>query len=92
VKFTPIIGVVLTLWVSPASAHCYSVWRYPYPQHCGGVYTRTTAVRHAVAHPVEVRYDIPLPDMSATWGGAIDSELELSLQRQKAIRQLTQGE
>jgi hypothetical protein len=27
--------------------------------------------------------------MSATWGGAMDTELELALQRQKAIRQLT---
>lgn len=25
-----------------------------------------------------------------TWGGAMDTELELELQRQKAIRQLTQ--
>jgi hypothetical protein len=27
--------------------------------------------------------------MSADWGGRMDTELELSLQRQKAIRQLT---
>ena len=28
--------------------------------------------------------------MSANWGGPMDTELELALQRQKAIRQLTQ--
>jgi len=27
--------------------------------------------------------------MSANWGGTLDTELELALQRQKAIRQLT---
>jgi len=27
---------------------------------------------------------------SIEWGGAMDTELELSMQRQKAIRQLTQ--
>jgi hypothetical protein len=29
--------------------------------------------------------------MSANWGGTLDSELELSMQRQKALRQLSQG-
>jgi hypothetical protein len=29
-------------------------------------------------------YDIPLPDLSATWGGTLDSKLELEL-RLKAL-------
>jgi len=31
-------GLVLIMGLlaaSPASAHCYSVWRYPWAQHCG---------------------------------------------------------
>ena len=29
--------------------------------------------------------------MSVTWGGAMDTELELELQRQKALRKLEEG-
>ena len=37
------------------------------------------------SHPI----DIALPDMGGvTWGGAMDSQLELEMQRQKALRQL----
>ena len=27
--------------ITPAEARCFSVWNYPTPQHCGGVYNRT---------------------------------------------------
>jgi hypothetical protein len=44
----------------------------------------------AVARPL----DIALPDMSATWGGALDTpeqlELQQQMQRLKAIKLLTQ--
>jgi len=36
-------AAILLLLGAPADAHCYSVWHYPYPQHChagGGVYAR----------------------------------------------------
>lgn len=23
------------LWAAPASSHCFSEWRYPWPQNCG---------------------------------------------------------
>ena len=84
-----------------AEARCYSRWYYPYPQNCSrvaGVYARTTRPREVVLpivyHPVPSVPDrvseIPLPDMSdINWGGTLDTELELALQRQKAIRQLT---
>ena len=26
---------------APADARCYSVWNYPTPQHCGGIYSRS---------------------------------------------------
>ena len=35
--------VLLTpLFATPASSHCFSVWNYPTPQHCGGVYNRAS--------------------------------------------------
>jgi len=94
------LGVVYAATSLPAEARCYSRWYYPYPQHCAtahGVYARTTRPREVVLRPVlppvadvsDREPDIPLPDMSADWGGRMDTELELSLQRQKAIRQLT---
>jgi hypothetical protein len=27
--------VAFILWASPANAHCYQHWHYPWPQHCG---------------------------------------------------------
>jgi hypothetical protein len=96
------LGIVYAATSLPAVAGChhYSYWAYPYPQHCAvahGVYARTTRPRAAVLpivyRPVSRVLDrvseIPLPDMSANWGGPMDTELELALQRQKAIRQLT---
>ena len=34
------LALAFVLAASPASPHCYSVWHYPTPQHCGGVYAR----------------------------------------------------
>ena len=79
-----------------ASARCFSRWYYPWRQNCG-VYARSSQVRFDDHHPVRpisagpsTVVDIPLPDMSATWGGAMDSELELELFRLKAMRQLAE--
>lgn len=92
--------VLLLCGVSNASAdaRCFKLWHYPWPQNCNahGVYLRTSkpsrAILPAVFHPpVSVPDPVPdilLPDMSATWGGAMDSELELQMQRQRAIRSL----
>ena len=99
-KLAVMLGVVYAATSMPAEARCYSRWYYPYPQNCSrvaGVYARTTRPREAVLRvvlpPVADVHDnvpdIPLPDMSANWGGALDTELELALQRQKAIPQLT---
>jgi hypothetical protein len=59
-----------------ASAHCYSVWRYPWPQRCGVArqMARPSLVAFArlrpVAHrPVSLRpiaLDIPLPSLART--------------------------
>ena len=37
-------GLVLP---APVMAKCYSVWRYPTPQHCGGVYSRMSPAKRA---------------------------------------------
>ena len=99
-KLAVMLGVVYAATSMGAEARCYSRWYYPYPQHCAaahGVYARTTRPRAIVLRPVSITpadvpvRDIPLPDMSADWGGTMDTELELALQRQKAIRKLTLG-
>ncbi len=89
------------------ACHRFKVWRYPTPQRCSvgatrveirpHVPTRRAGNERADIHNIQpdvapIELGIPLPNMNdITWGGAMDSELELSLQRQKAIRQLSQG-
>lgn len=78
---------------SVADAHCFRYWYYNYPQICGASYH---AHVHTVAFsfplpPVDHDRDIPLPDLNAVWGGAMDTDLELQLQRQKALRNLMEG-
>jgi hypothetical protein len=36
--------VALMAYAAPAEAHCYSVWKYPYPQRCG-IYARADNAR-----------------------------------------------
>jgi hypothetical protein len=96
-KSAIMVGVLLSWVTTSAEAHCYRYWYYPWRQDCR-VYAYALHVRlpHAHIYPVVLppdhaaRIDIPLPDMHAQWGGAMDTELELSLQRLKALRQLTQ--
>ena len=95
----------LTHAVPATACHRFARWYYPTPQRCGmeHVYrvarvvsprpSRPPVLPVVLAHDVDDSRSvvpIPLPDMSAQWGGAYDTELELSLQRLKAIRQLTQ--
>jgi hypothetical protein len=98
----PVVSLALfaLLYPQPAGAHCYSRWYYPYPQHCGGVYNRV-GIKHDLVYRIyndpplppepQPTLNFPLPDMNATWGGAMDSELELEMQRQKALRLLKGG-
>lgn len=89
------IALLIGLFCTPADAHCYARWHYPWPQHCRvtlAAFVPKPMDRPSVVLPVarpDIR-NIPLPDMSANWGGAMDTDLELSLQRQVAIRKLTQ--
>lgn len=99
VTLPPIIAVLLfaALYPQPAEAcHRFSRWYYPEPQRCKGgvkhdlvyrVYTDPPTPAPPPA-PVERKVDIPLPDMDAQWGGAMDTELDLQMQRQKALRAL----
>jgi hypothetical protein len=77
--------LLIIVIADPASAHCYRVWNYPTPQHCGGVYARVAPrpIPHA-AHP---NNDLLLPDLSAAWN--VD-DLSEGMQRLKALRLLTQ--
>ena len=99
-RSTIIMGVVYAASITaaaqplPADARCFKYWYYNYPQNCGGVYFRThhdsAVVVRTVNAAVPPVSDIPLPDMSANWGGAMDTELELEMQRQRAIKQLAE--
>jgi hypothetical protein len=102
---TIMCGLLLTGVTGAATtrteAHCFSRWYYPTPQRCG-VYARgherpAPVLRVADTAVLPVRdIDIPIPDMSVTWVLPLDSpallDLNQSLPRLKAIRQLTQGE
>jgi hypothetical protein len=102
IMFGLLIG--LTHVVPAAACHRFSQWFYPTPQRCGTTTPRMARLVYARPpsppdlHPVlapapvsvERRVSIPLPSLNdITWGGAMDTELELSLQRQKALRQLS---
>jgi hypothetical protein len=95
----------LTYAVPATACHRFARWYYPTPQRCSVVpmarmaRSRPPSAPSVLPSVPPVPNDsgrvvpIPLPDMSKEsieWGGAMDSELELSMQRQKAIRQLTQ--
>ena len=92
--------VLLVATVHPAQSHCYRVWHYNVPQHCGGVYARTSPVRPHADRPVPppvVRADpvvaIPIPDLTGmVWDTALDTpgQLELShdMERLRALRKL----
>jgi hypothetical protein len=77
-----LISIGLT---NAADAHCYSRWYYPTPQKCGGVYSRQSHRSPVIARvdssaPISVNdFNIPIPNMSADWGGALDTQLELQL-------------
>lgn len=97
-KITITLCLLLIMHPQPAGARCYSRWYYPTPQHCG-VYNRVGEKHDLVFRLIEPTPmppdrtdngipDFVLPDMNAMWGGAMDTELELQLQRQKALRQL----
>lgn len=81
--------------------HHYRVWHYPYPQRCTVLaYAPPKHLVGAELHrpaPMPAHdIDIPLPDMSATWGEALDTKEELELiqgmQRLRALRLLSTGD
>jgi hypothetical protein len=54
------------------------VWRYNYPQRCGGSHHVVGLVTHAsleapLPAPRPGDADIPLPDMAAVWDGQADA-------------------
>lgn len=93
--------LLLAAAAQPAQSHCYSVWRYPTPQHCGITYARVASVRMVAANSDSVPVppvrdpglDLPLPDLTAmTWDTPLDTpgQLELAhdMERLKALRKL----
>ena len=104
-KFAVVLLLGVTYAVPATACHRFKVWRYPTPQRCSVWANKVATYPHVPArrasneradiHSIQsnvapIELGIPLPNMNdITWGGAMDSELELSLQRQKAIRSLT---
>jgi hypothetical protein len=91
-----IISIGLT---NAADAHCYARWYYPWPQNCGGIYSRQS-YRHSIVRSINSdtlvhvnAYDIPLPDLSGIWINSTETEEQLELMegldRIKAIKSLS---
>lgn len=89
------------LIVSPVSAHCYSIWRYPWKQNCRVVttYVPRKPVGNLNIYPPDnnpVRdIDIPIPNLTGVWISPMDTpeqlELVQGMQRLKALRLLTEN-
>lgn len=77
-------AIVMLGAIDSAGAHCYSVWRYPRPQHCGA-----TALARAIRLPreridvmppslmrgVDMTPEIPLPSLTEIdWGQPPDDD------------------
>lgn len=84
---------------SPAVAHCYEHWYYPWPQHCkAGVAKQVNArdlksldrkvirVQPPSSAPIQHAPEFVMPDMSAAWETpGITKELYDGLERKRAI-------
>lgn len=74
-----IVPIVLAL-ATPAQAHCYSIWHYPWRQSCGATALAPPMIRSrariAVVLPAPRPIEIPLPSLTdIDWGQLPDDEL-----------------
>lgn len=53
------LSLLLVIFTTPVNAHCYSVWHYPWKQHCG--YSPTGRGNGLKTHQVRVRPSLPAP-------------------------------
>ena len=58
----------------PAHAHCFRVWKYKTPQHCGGIYARAAQAPRPAVQPSKddvtekVTIEITVtPELLETW-------------------------
>jgi len=88
------VGLIFLL-ASPAEAKChiYSVWHYPKPQRCFTAYAVPGITK---LHPkidsqpvlperIEIKIEIPIPDLSADWGGGPVDERLLGIAKLRAL-------
>ena len=68
-------AALMVLVAGRAEAHCYAVWKYPWPQHCGGRTTERVKAGVAVAR-VAAREETPSPSPpnGLQWSQPEDSE------------------
>jgi hypothetical protein len=73
------------LLATPAQAHCFSIWHYPWAQQCGVFHVKQVAAlpspgrgqRTWPVPPERIEDEIPLPNlMDAEWGGTADERLQ----------------
>lgn len=55
------LAVTLALIATPASAHCYSRWYYPWKQHCGAEASRVVAARTPAREDASLSPPLPPP-------------------------------
>jgi hypothetical protein len=92
-----LIFAAAVLTAKPAAAHCFSTWKYPWPQHCGGLYARRTPVA-AVTPPIRAAAltpedPPPAPDPAPppareVWPGLQQWDDELAAERALALTRL----
>ena len=93
----PTVIAVALLWASSAQAHCFTIWHYKTPQHCGLLknaqknfrenrFSNPAIVRAVFHPPMDVVPAILLPDMTMTWEvPGISRELYDGIKRRRAI-------
>jgi hypothetical protein len=101
----PAIAVIAIAIAGPADAHCYSIWNYKTPQHCGGLYARRTppvavtppikeAALKATDDPPQVdppaREVVLTPEGAELWPDLKPWDEELAAERALALNRLRQ--
>ena len=85
-----LVVLPLVAMAQPAHSHCYSVWHYNVPQHCGRSYIRVAQEHVPDPDPRDVStppartdgVDIPLPSLTdMTWDTSLDTSGQLELLR-----------
>lgn len=81
------ISLLIVILAEPAEAHCYSIWHYKTPQHCGrGEIGRHMGLKIPQRYAMRVQVPPPAPEDN-TWFVEITREPD-EVERDKAVDKL----